>query len=229
MFDDRPPSDPAQWQDFDQLLAQYQLAQRTRINYRRWLYGTIVAAGLGLGGWGVTSWLDAPHVTNLPTKLTPQPPQLSDLKAPLPSDLFTSRVQAIPLAKSNTVSTSAMERLPSAPEIKTPEKTASSQFEEAQPVDGYPALYEYFAKNLQYPEAARVAEAKGSVLIEFYIDKEGRPDQIRILQGVREDINEEAIRLIKSMPLWSPAQVNGEPVATKHTMPLNFQLNDEPE
>ncbi|WKN41078.1 energy transducer TonB [Tunicatimonas pelagia] len=225
MFNDRPPSDPAQWQDFDQLLIQYQQAQQTRSNYRRWLYGAIIAMGLGLAGWGIIYWIDAPQVADLPTKVTALPPQLSGPENPLRNEGFTSQIQAVPLPERKTSSTLNTEALPSKPKAKTPAK-ATSQFEEAQPIGGYPALYEYFADHLQYPEAARRDQAEGSVLVEFYINEEGHPDQIRILQSVREDIDEEAIRLIKSMPEWAPAQVNGKPVATKHTMPLTFQLDD---
>ncbi len=227
MFDDRPSSDPAQWQNFDQLLTRYQRAQRTRSNYRRWLYGTIVAVGLGLGSWEVIHWLNAPRFTNLPARVTSLPPQLSTPENPLQDKEFTAQIQAVPLPERKSSLAPNTETLPPKPDVNKAESTATSQFAEAQPIDGYPALYEYFAKHLQYPEAARTAGVTGSVLVEFYINEGGHPDQIRILQGVREDINEEAIRLIKSMPEWFPAQVNGEPIATKHTMPLTFQLDND--
>ncbi len=227
MFDDRPPSDPAQWQDFDQLLSQYQRAQRTRSSYRYWLFGTLVAVGLGLGGWELIHWLNAPRFTNLPPKIASLPLHVFNPENPLQNDQFSSQVQVVPLPERKpSFALSTENSSPKTNANASASEAAVSQFEEARPVGGYPALYEYFAKHLQYPEAAKIAGVTGSVLVEFYINEAGYPDQIRILQGIREDINEEAIRLVKSMPQWSSARVNGEPVATKHTMPLNFQLGD---
>ena len=74
------------------------------------------------------------------------------------------------------------------------------------------------------PPAARQAKVSGTVLTEFTIDTLGRPAAIRVIRGVRDDLDQEATRLIRQMPHWTPASVGKKPLATKHTMPLHFQL-----
>ncbi|MEM9833603.1 MAG: TonB family protein [Bacteroidota bacterium] len=222
MFDDHPPSeaDLAQWQNFDQLLSQYHQAQQAKIKARRWWYGAIILTALILAGSTIFYFSQGLRPANSIDRITSLPPQLPDAEN---SMLPSAQIKPVPLPEKKVIST-AKSRLPNPSPV---EIKPSSQFEEARPAAGYPALYEYFAAELKYPEAARVEQAEGTVLVEFYIDEEGKPDQIQVLQGVREDINQEAIRLIQSMPRWLPAQVNGTPTATKHTMPLTFQLDDE--
>lgn len=109
-----------------------------------------------------------------------------------------------------------------ADEVKS---TVQSGFEEAQPVGGYPALYEFFKQNVQYPEQSKKQKIEGSVLVEFYVNEKGKPIEVTILKGINSEINEEAIRLIKSMPSWKPALVEGKPVSMKLTIPLTFQIH----
>ena len=228
MFDDHPPSDQdlTQWQNFDQLLSQYQQIKRHRLRIRQWWLGAILL--IGLSSVGVWYYLNDAQPLEVPARISMLPPQPPVYQNPLEDKAISSRIKPVTLPPEREAATV----LPQPAQSKEPShepdtNEASSQFEEAQPVQGYPALYEYFATQVEYPEAARADRVEGSVLIEFFINEQGEPDKIRILQGVREDIDQEAIRLIRTMPVWTPARVNGTPVATKHTMPLTFQLDNE--
>ena len=223
MFDDHSPSeaDLARWQNFDQLLFQYHQAQKAKINARRWWYGATILTILLLGGSVLYFYHSSPVDSSISvTPISSQPPITENLVTnPLPS----VQIKPVPVPEKKVSIVSNVQ-----PSVSnTIEQKAISQFEEARPEAGYPALYEYFATELKYPEAARKEQAEGTVLVEFYINEEGKPDRIQVLQGVRGDIDQEATRLIKSMPNWLPAQVNGQPTTTKHTMPLTFQIDDE--
>ena len=97
-------------------------------------------------------------------------------------------------------------------------------FTEAMPIEGYPALYRYFRTNLQYPEQATINKVSGTVIIGFSINKNGKPSNIQVIEGVNKSIDREAIRLIEHMPPWVPAMVNNIPITTRLVIPITFQL-----
>lgn len=97
-------------------------------------------------------------------------------------------------------------------------------FTEALPVEGYPSLYRYFRTNLQYPEQATLDQVSGTVIIGFSINKNGKPSNIQVIEGVNKSIDREAIRLIEQMPPWVPAMVNDIPITTRLVIPITFQL-----
>ena len=97
-------------------------------------------------------------------------------------------------------------------------------YEQATPVHGYGALYEYFQSELVYPAEAIRDSIQGIVTVTFLINTEGRPDQVTIESSPGQKMNEEAIRLIKNMPAWNPATLNGKPVTTRLSIPITFQI-----
>ena len=113
---------------------------------------------------------------------------------------------------------------PTKPAVEV-KSTVQSGFEEAQPAGGYPALYDFFKQNVQYPEQSKKQKIEGSVLVEFYVNENGKPVEVTILKGINTETDEEAMRLIKSMPTWQPALVEGKPVSMKLTIPLTFQIH----
>lgn len=214
-FPEPSDAEAARWQNFDQLLADYRMERR---RLRRWRSGSWVALLLLLAGGGIwTYWSSL-------TPATPLPQVASLGVSPHESYLPTVLRPVVPVA------------VPTAPQDITPGKLAKTAapppppapetFVEAVPAGGYPALYDYLARHLQYPEAARQAEVSGTVLMEFTIDTLGQPINLRVVQGIRDDLDQEATRLIRQMPHWTPASVGTKPVATKHTMPLHFQLTN---
>ena len=99
-----------------------------------------------------------------------------------------------------------------------------STYQEAEPVDGFPALYEYFNKELKYPDAAVKDSIQGVLTISFIITKDGKPDQLKTINSLGAAFDQEAFRLIEKMPSWKPARMNGNPVASKISLPLTFHL-----
>lgn len=140
-----------------------------------------------------------------------------------PSQPTTSPEVKTTSTDSRKVGKRAVALSPKVEQVKTP---SVSNFTEAEPAEGYPALYDYFKNALQYPAQARKDSITGSVLVGFAINKSGDAENISIVKGLREDLDKEAIRLIDEMPLWNPAQLNGKPITTRLVVPLNFQLSE---
>jgi protein TonB len=103
------------------------------------------------------------------------------------------------------------------------EKTPISQFTEATPVDGYPALYSYFDKELKYPGSPKDS-IQGIETVSFAINVNGKPDHIKIENSLGKAFDDESKRVIENMPLWKSATINGKPVSVRLSIPLTFKI-----
>jgi TonB family protein len=65
---------------------------------------------------------------------------------------------------------------------------------------------------------------EGIVSVSFVIDKNGKPDQVKVLNSLGSAFDTEALRVISGMPQWKPAMINGKPVAARISMALTFQI-----
>ena len=93
---------------------------------------------------------------------------------------------------------------------------------QAEPMDGYPALYDYFDKNLTYPAAAAKDGVEGVVDVGFVIDTNGKAIRITVDNSLGEVFDQEIVRLVEKMPPWRPAYYNGKPVQSKISLPITF-------
>jgi TonB family protein len=100
---------------------------------------------------------------------------------------------------------------------------------EAQPYpkDGYEAFYKHFNQHMQYPKSALKDKIGGQVIISFVIDTTGKIVDYKIKEGVREDIDQEALRLMSTAPDWVPGYYKGRKVRVRMSMPLNFIANNK--
>lgn len=89
---------------------------------------------------------------------------------------------------------------------------------------GMEALYQYLASNLHYPQLARDNGITGKVYVTFVVEKDGRVTNPRILRDIGGGCGDEAIRVVKSMPRWSPGKQRGKPVRVQFNLPVNFNL-----
>lgn len=90
---------------------------------------------------------------------------------------------------------------------------------------GQLAWEKYIRKNLRYPAKALKNRIQGKVLMRFQITKTGELKEIRVVRGLGYGTDEEAIRLIKKSPRWTPATYRGEPYLVAYTMPISFRLD----
>ena len=89
---------------------------------------------------------------------------------------------------------------------------------------GSVAILDFISKNIRYPEDAKEAGRHGLVVCEFVINKDGSFSDFRIKRSVYPSLDQEAIRVIKSFPKWTPGTNNGEPVRVLYTLPVAFRL-----
>ena len=85
-------------------------------------------------------------------------------------------------------------------------------------------LRKFIASNIKYPEIAKENGVQGKVYIYFVINAEGGVEQIEIKRSVDPYLDKEAIRVIQSMPKWTPGKQRGRPVKVAYTVPINFTL-----
>ena len=91
---------------------------------------------------------------------------------------------------------------------------------------GYKGLQKYFDDNLEYPTDAQDNGVEGTVRIGFTVDENGKLMNPTI-EGNNEGygLDEEALRVVRKMPIWVPGKINGKAVKTKFTLPVRFVLN----
>lgn len=85
-------------------------------------------------------------------------------------------------------------------------------------------LMKYIAKSIKYPVIAQENGIQGRVICEFVVEKTGKVTDAKVLRGVDPSLDKEALRVINSMPTWSPGKQRGKAVRVKFTVPINFRL-----
>jgi TonB family protein len=87
------------------------------------------------------------------------------------------------------------------------------------------ALMHYLKENLRYPAKARQEKKEGRVFVNFIISSKGKVLFPYVVRGIGGECDEEAIRLIKNMPLWKPGKQKGKAVMVRYNLPVKFALN----
>ncbi|HNQ20779.1 MAG TPA: energy transducer TonB [Bacteroidales bacterium] len=89
---------------------------------------------------------------------------------------------------------------------------------------GDKALREYILNNIKYPEVARTSGITGTVYVQFVVEKDGSISDVKVVRGIGGGCDEEAGRVVKSMPRWKPGKQRGQPVRVYFTLPIEFKL-----
>ena len=88
---------------------------------------------------------------------------------------------------------------------------------------GDAALLKFLSSRLNYPAAALDKRLSGKVFITFTVDSEGHLRDPRVVRGLGSGLDEEALRLVRLMPWWTPGKIQGQPVWVTLTMPIVFR------
>ena len=89
---------------------------------------------------------------------------------------------------------------------------------------GTKKMMQYLSKNVKFPPAAKANGISGKVYVNFTVGKNGKIRDIKILRGVHDLLDKEAIRVIKAMPPWKAGKQRGKPVSVSFNLPINFIL-----
>jgi TonB family protein len=90
---------------------------------------------------------------------------------------------------------------------------------------GKEALFAYMAENIKYSKTAQQEGISGKVFISFTVKKDGQIAFVTVKKSAGEELDKEAIRVIKNMPNWTPGEMDGTPVASQMVLPILFALD----
>ncbi len=87
-------------------------------------------------------------------------------------------------------------------------------------------VYEYIAKHIRYPYPAKENGVEGTIWVRFIIDENGNVSDAALVSKRRlgAGLEEEAIRVVKTMPAWQPGTYKDKPVRVVYTLPVHFKL-----
>ncbi len=89
---------------------------------------------------------------------------------------------------------------------------------------GMGELMKFLGKNINYPTLAKESGIQGRVFINFVVEPNGSISNVKVLRGIGGGCDEEAVRVVKSMPKWSPGKQRGKPVRVSYNLPVKFTL-----
>lgn len=89
---------------------------------------------------------------------------------------------------------------------------------------GQIAMLKYIMENMKYPEQAMKEGIQGRVAVRFIVEKDGSISDVKPILSVHPLLNKEAVRVVESMPKWTPGKQNGKPVRVRFNLPVMFKL-----
>lgn len=90
---------------------------------------------------------------------------------------------------------------------------------------GQQQMIRWIADNLQYPVEAAKNGKQGRVVVKFIVGKDGVVSNPQVVKGIFPALDEEAIRVISTMPKWTPGKQEGKDVAVNFTIPIVFKID----
>ena len=85
-------------------------------------------------------------------------------------------------------------------------------------------LFKFLSKNIKYPQIARESGIQGKVLVGFIVEPDGSISNVKVRKGIGKECDEEAMRVVKSMPKWTPGRQRGKAVRVSYSIPIYFRL-----
>ncbi len=113
-------------------------------------------------------------------------------------------------------------------EVQEEEVVEAEVFTIVEEMPSYPGgdqkMYEYLGKNIKYPQIARESSIQGRVFVNFVVEPDGSVSNVKVLRGIGGGCDEEAVRVVKSMPKWKAGKQRGKAVRVSYTLPVVFKL-----
>ena len=85
-------------------------------------------------------------------------------------------------------------------------------------------LFKFLSENVKYPQSAIKNNIQGRVILRFIVNYDGSIENIQVVRSVSPECDQEAIRVVKNMPKWTPGSQNGKNVSVWFTIPISFKL-----
>ena len=87
-------------------------------------------------------------------------------------------------------------------------------------------MMKYISDNIKYPQSAKDNKIEGRVFVTFVVEKDGSITNAAVMRGIDKECDAEALRVVASMPKWTPGQHKGEVVRTQFTIPIYYKFNN---
>ena len=111
-----------------------------------------------------------------------------------------------------------------APKPEPKQEVENKIFTVAEQMPSFPNVNAWLASHIQYPAVAAENGVQGRVIVKFVVGRDGSVSQAQIVRGVDQSLDREALRVVNSMPKWSPGMNNGQPANVWFTLPITFKL-----
>jgi periplasmic protein TonB len=183
-----------------------------------------------------TEMLDIPKDEQAPPPPPPPPPPDVVQQQRFVAPVVTTDSVETTMVTQDDLSAKPNAEVPTEEEIKVEEpKEKVIEQVEAAPVftiveempafpNGESALYKYLGDNIKYPEEAKELGIQGRVFVTFVVEVDGSITDIKVVRGIGGGCDEEAMRVVKSMPKWTPGKQRGVPVRVQFNLPIKFTL-----
>ena len=100
-----------------------------------------------------------------------------------------------------------------------------SRYETPEFPGGEVAIYPFIRSTLVYPKAALEAGKQGRVFVKFVVKENGQVEEVEVARGVSVELDSEAVRVIRSMPVWKPGKLDGKVTSCRMTLPVLFKID----
>jgi protein TonB len=145
---------------------------------------------------------------------------LQDLNLPPVTD------DLVQTTKNKAVGETAVFEVPGDPVIQPDVEPYISVQEMPEYPGGLPELMKYIGNSLSYPDEAIANNIQGRVIVKFVVNTDGSVDRIQILKGIDTSLDNEAVRVIKTLNRFRPGKQGGVPVPVWYTIPVLFRLRN---
>lgn len=89
---------------------------------------------------------------------------------------------------------------------------------------GMGPMMKWLSNHISYPSICAESGIEGRVFVQFTVNKDGSIQDVQVVRGAHEMLNAEAVRVVSSMPKWTPGEQQGQKVRSKFTLPVVFKL-----
>jgi TonB family protein len=162
-------------------------------------------------------------VTNQPAHVTPAPVALPE---PAQAEAATQPVEAEAVPEAVEVNTE--EQASQDAEPQSDNKVYNSVEQMPRFPGGEAGLMRYLQENIKYPPEAAKNDIEGRVIVQFIIDKTGQVGEVKVVRPISEELDAEAVRVVKALPKFEPGRQDGEAVSVWYTLPISFKLQSKP-
>ncbi len=181
--------------------------------------------------------LDIPKEDLPPPPPPPPPPEQLVEKVKFTAPIVTTDSVETNMVSQDDLSAKANTEAPAVEENIVMEEPKAQVIEQVAPKEiftvveeqpSYPggedARMRFLQENIKYPEEAKELNIDGRVFVTFVVETDGSITDVKIVRGIGAGCDEEAIRVVKSMPRWVPGKQRGTPVRVQFNLPIRFKL-----